>query len=143
MKASTSIDYRRQTPAILQALTEAERVISQQNFDRRLYHLVKLRASQLNRCAYCIDLHLREARQDGETNERLDRVIVFDRVEDFTEREKAALAWTDALTLLGRDSELTALRMRLNESFTESEVAVLTSIVAMINLWNRLQVASH
>jgi AhpD family alkylhydroperoxidase len=143
MSVSNGIDYRRHTPAILQALTEMERLISQQGFDRALYHLVTLRASQLNRCSHCIAYHLREARQDGETDERLDRVIVFDMVEDFTEREKAALAWTEALTTFDRAHDLAGLRVRLNESFTENEIAVLTIIVAMSNLWNRIRVAGH
>jgi AhpD family alkylhydroperoxidase len=136
-------DLPREIPAILQALAEVERTIAAHDFDRTLYHLVKLRASQINRCGFCIKLHIREAREDGETNERLERVIVFDQVDDFSEREKAALAWTEALTVLDRKTDLAALRTRLRQSFTEKEIGTLTAITAMINLWNRIQISSH
>jgi AhpD family alkylhydroperoxidase len=136
-------DLPREIPAILQSLTEVERTIAAHGFDRTIYHLVKLRASQINRCGFCIKLHIREAREDGETNERLERVIVFDQVDDFSEREKAALAWTEALTVLDRKTDLAALRTRLRQSFTEKEIATLTAITAMINLWNRIQISSH
>lgn len=88
-------------------------------------------------------MHTKEARQDGETTERLDRVVVWEHVDDFSEREKAALAWTEALTLLRGSTDDAALRARLREHFTDKEIGVLTSIVAMINLWNRIQVSRH
>ena len=88
-------------------------------------------------------MHTKEARQDGESNERLDRVIVWDHVHDFSEKEKAALAWTEALTVLDRKTEFGALRARLRQHFTEKEIGVLTSVIGMINLWNRIQVSRH
>ncbi len=143
MNNARAADLPREIPAILQALAEVERTIAAHDFDRTLYHLVKLRASQINRCGFCIKLHIREAREDGETNERLERVIVFDQVDDFSEREKAALAWTEALTVLDRKTDLAALRTRLRQSFTDKEIGTLTAITAMINLWNRIQISSH
>ncbi len=88
-------------------------------------------------------MHTNEARQDGETNERLDRLVVWERVSDFTPKERAALAWTEALTSLERRTDYAALRAGLREHFTEVEVGVLTVTATMINLWNRLQIACH
>ena len=111
--------------------------------DRLLHHLVLLRASQINRCGFCVQMHTREAREDGETSQRLDRVIVWDQVGDFSEKEKAALAWTEALTGLDPKTELATLRARLREHFSEKEIGVLTATVGMINLWNRIAISRH
>ena len=84
-----------------------------------------------------------EARADGETSERLDRVVVWDHVSDFSERERAALAWTEALTELDPKTDFGALRARLREQFTDKEIGVLTAAVAIINLWNRINISRH
>src|SRR5262249_55033227 len=105
--------------------------------------LVELRASQINGCAHCVNWHLRKARQDGETNERLDRVVVWHHADDFSARERAALAWTEALTTLDPHADLAALRAQLRAHFSDKEIAVLTATVAMINWWNRVQVSRH
>ncbi len=91
----------------------------------------------------CIKMHTREAREDGETNERLDRVIVWNHVSDFDEREKAALAWTEALTEIDSKADLGALRARLRQHFSDKEIGALTAEVAAINFWNRMQVSRH
>ena len=88
-------------------------------------------------------MHTREAREDGETSQRLDRVIVWDQVSDFTDKEKAALAWTEALTVLDPKTDLAPLRARLREHFSEKEIGVLTATVGMINLWNRIAISRH
>jgi alkylhydroperoxidase family enzyme len=88
-------------------------------------------------------MHTKEAREDGETNERLDRVIVWKHVSDFTERERAALAWTEALTVLDDAADLGAIRAELRRHFTEKEIGMLTSEVAMINMWNRFGVSRN
>lgn len=143
MLQTKAFDYRQQIPEILQAMAGVERTITAQGFDPLLRHLVKLRASQINGCAFCVKMHIREAREDGETDERLDRVVVWAHVDDFSEREKAALAWTEALTYLDRGADHGPLKARLAEHFSDPEIATLTAIVAMINLWNRLMVATH
>jgi AhpD family alkylhydroperoxidase len=104
---------------------------------------VHVRASQINGCAHCLKMHLKEARQNGEKDERLDRVVVWKNVNDFTEREKAALAWTEALTSLEKPADLGAMRAQLRQHFSEKEIGLLTSQVALINLWNRFQVSRH
>ncbi|MFY0575218.1 carboxymuconolactone decarboxylase family protein [Cystobacter fuscus] len=143
MSETSAVKYEREIPKVLQAMTDVHRAIDTHGFDRLLHHLVQLRASQINRCAYCVKMHTQEARRDGETPERLDRLIVWAQVDDFSEREKAALAWTEALTVLDGKADLGALRARLRAHFTDQEIGVLTSIVAMINLWNRIQVSRH
>jgi alkylhydroperoxidase family enzyme len=88
-------------------------------------------------------MHAKEARDDGETNERLDRLVVWSHVSDFTAKEKAALAWTEALTQLPTHTELGPLRAALREHFSDVEASALTTVIAMINLWNRLGVSVH
>ncbi|WP_373048710.1 carboxymuconolactone decarboxylase family protein [Vulgatibacter sp.] len=137
------LNYVAAIPDILKALEQVHVVMDGTGFDRTVHHLVQLRASQINGCAFCVKMHTNEARQDGETNERLDRLVVWERVSDFTPKERAALAWTEALTSLERRTDYAALRAGLREHFTEVEVGVLTVTATMINLWNRLQIACH
>lgn len=143
MRDASPINYQQQIPEVLQAMADVHTAMDALGFDRPLYHLVQLRASQINRCAYCVKMHTREAREDGESSERLDRVVVWEHVDDFNAREKAALAWTEALTVLDAGTDYAALRDRLRAHFSDKEIGVLTSIVAMINLWNRIQVSRH
>lgn len=143
MSDTNAVNYERDIPKVLQALSGVHPVIDEQGLDRTIHHLVQLRASQINRCAFCIKMHTREAREDGETNERLDRIIVWELVNDFSEREKAALAWTEALTLLDARTDVDALRARLKAHFSDKEIGALTATVAMINLWNRIQASRH
>jgi AhpD family alkylhydroperoxidase len=138
-----AVKYEQEIGDLVQAMASAQGAVDTQVFDRKINHLVKLRASQINGCAFCIKMHTKEAREDGETNERLDRVIVWDHVHDFSDKEKAALAWTEALTVLDRKTDFGAIRARLRQHFSEREIGILTSIVAMINLWNRIQVSRH
>ncbi|MPZ12365.1 MAG: carboxymuconolactone decarboxylase family protein [Kiloniellaceae bacterium] len=143
MLQTNAFDYRQQIPEIMKALVAAETTIAAGDLDPMLRHLVKLRASQINGCAFCVKMHLAEARKDGETNDRLDRVIVWQHVDDFSEREKAALAWTEALTFLDHGADHSAVKQRLAQFFSDPQIAALTACIAMINLWNRLMVASH
>lgn len=143
MSQLTAVRYEQAIPDIFKALADVEAMVAQRDFDRNLYHLVKLRASQMNGCAFCVKMHLREARRDEETNDRLDRLVVWEHVDDFDAREKAALAWTEALTVLDNKTDYEALRVRLREHFSEDQIGTLTAIVAMINLWNRFKVSQH
>ncbi|KYF72420.1 carboxymuconolactone decarboxylase family protein [Sorangium cellulosum] len=143
MSEQSAVKYEQEIPDVLQALAGVHKVVDGYGLDRKLIHLVQLRASQINQCAFCVKMHTREARQDGETNDRLDRVVVWEHVRDFSERERAALAWTEALTVLDRRTDYAALRARLREHFSDREIGALTAAVAMINLWNRIQVSGH
>ncbi len=140
---SNSIRYDQAIPDILQGLETVEQTISRHGFDVSLRHLVKLRASQINQCAFCVTMHTKEARADGESNERLDRLIVWRYVNDFSLREKAALRWTEALTRLHNETDYQTLKSQLQQHFSDHEISTLTAIIIMINLWNRLQVSQH
>jgi AhpD family alkylhydroperoxidase len=137
------VRYEAEIPDVLQAMGAVHPAIDAHQLDRTLHHLMQLRASQINGCAFCIRMHLKEAREHGETQERLDRIIVWDHVGDFTAAEKAALAWTEALTVLDRRTDYDALRAGLRVHFGENEIAALTAEIAMINLWNRIQISRH
>ncbi|WP_437738203.1 carboxymuconolactone decarboxylase family protein [Sorangium sp. So ce1335] len=143
MSEQSAVKYEQVIPDVLQALAGVHHVLEGYGLERKLIHLIQLRASQINQCAFCVRMHTRDARQDGETNDRLDRLIVWEHVRDFSERERAAFAWTEALTSLDRRTDYSALRARLREHFSEREIGALTAAVAMINLWNRVQVSRH
>jgi AhpD family alkylhydroperoxidase len=137
------VRYEAEAPKVFELLESVETAISTLDVDPKLHHLVKLRASQMNRCAFCVKMHTAEARRDGETNERLDRLVVWPHVSDFTAAEKAAFAWTEALTALEPSTDYAALRERLREHFNDRQISGITSAIAMINLWNRFQVSRH
>ncbi|MEM1049358.1 MAG: carboxymuconolactone decarboxylase family protein [Pseudomonadota bacterium] len=141
MTASHTRTLETEIPDILQAMSRVHGAIGRYGFDRMLEHLVFLRVSQINKCSYCVKMHTEEARADGETNERLDRLIVWRHVEEFSDRERAAFAWAEALTELDRRTDIAALRETVRAQFSETELGVLTSLVAMINLWNRVQIS--
>lgn len=143
MTASNAVNFYQNGAPILEALEAVEAVIAAQGIEPRLHHLVLLRASQMNKCAFCVKMHTRDARNAGETDARLDRLIVWRRVSDFTAREKAAFAWTEALTGLKEDVDLAGLRDDLRFHFDEGEISTLTGMIAMINLWNRIQISQH
>lgn len=141
--SSVAVRYDQVMPQVLGALAAVHPTIDALGLPRKLHHLVQLRASQINRCAYCIRMHVKEAREDGESNERLDRLVVWEQVADFTAAEKAALAWTEALTLTDAHAGHGELRARLREHFSDTQIGALTATVAMINLWNRIQRSAH
>ena len=139
----STVDYLKHGDDLMAALEAVERAIAARGIDPGLHHLMLLRASQINGCAFCVNMHARDARQAGETDHRLDHLIVWRHVNDFTPREKAAFAWTEALTELKPDTDYAGLRGELRAHFSEDEIATLTVIVAMINLWNRKQISNH
>ncbi|EFE94838.1 carboxymuconolactone decarboxylase family protein [Serratia odorifera] len=143
MSNDKAVRYEQEIPAVLAAMMAVHDTLTNPGLEPRLHHLVQLRASQINRCAFCVKMHTKEARDDGESNDRLDRLVVWDQVSDFSAREKAALAWTEALTTLSAPTRLGQLRAQLREHFSEQEIALLTASIAMINLWNRLQISRH
>lgn len=139
----TDFDYAKTVPNVMQALSRVHGEMAKVSLDGRLQHLVSLRASQINGCAYCVKLHTSDARRDGESSERLDRLIVWRHVDDFTPTEKSAFAWTEALTQLDANTDFASLRAGLQEHFSSEQIGVLTSLIAMINLWNRIQISVH
>jgi AhpD family alkylhydroperoxidase len=143
MASTAAFRHDLNVPAVYQAFIAAEGAILATGLPKTLVHLVKLRASQINECGFCVKMHVKEARQDGETNDRLDRLVVWRHVGDFTAAERAALAFTEAVTQLHKHVDMAPLRAELREHFSDQEASALTSAIAMINLWNRLQVSGH
>jgi AhpD family alkylhydroperoxidase len=143
MKNVQAVKHEQHIPDILHAMGEVHSVIDCHGLDRTLYHLVLLRASQINQCDYCIEMHTREAKDDGESKERLDCVRNWHQKDVFSPREKAAFAWTEALTNLDKIAGLGELRAELRQLFTDKEISLLTVNIAMINLWNRIRISGH
>ena len=143
MTTTDRLRMQRHAPDALAGFAGVQEVLENAGLDAKLRHLVKLRASQMNRCAFCVRMHNDEARADGETQERLETVVVWRDVDCFTEAERAALAWTEALTTLHNPGGLEMLHGDLTRHFDDKAIAALTGMIAMINVWNRLQVASH
>lgn len=141
--ATKRVAYEEMLPEVVQALGTVSEQLTKQGFNKHLIHLIEMRASQINQCAFCVKMHSREARDDGESNDRLDRLIVWRHVSDFSVAEKAALEWTEALTCLKEGTDYGVLRAELREHFSEKDITVLTAAIAMINLWNRVQISNH
>jgi AhpD family alkylhydroperoxidase len=112
-------------------------------FDPRLRELARLRASQLNGCAYCVDMHTKDARAVGESEQRLYAVPVWRDTPFFTERERAALAFTEAVTLMAVDHVPDAAYDAVAAQFGPGEVAALLSLIVTVNAWNAVGVAAH
>ena len=138
-----SIDYAKVLPEALSAMLGLEAVVRASGLESQLLELVKLRASQINGCARCVEMHAKDARALGEDQARLDLVAVWEEAHCFTGRERAALRWCEALTRLA-DAGLAAEAQReVDDQFDEREIVELTLAVATINAWNRLNVGLH
>ena len=137
---SQRIDYRKVAPDAVRAIWGVEQYVRRSWLEPGLVDLVKLRASYLNGCAYCVDMHTKDARAAGETEQRLYAVPVWRETPFFTPRERAALAWTEAVTDIGRTGVPDEVYARAREHFSEEELVNLTMAVIAINGWNRLAV---
>jgi len=136
----TRINYYKVAPGGVQALYALERYLRASGLEPSLLELVKLRASLMNGCAYCVDIHTKEARAKGETEQRLFAVPVWRETPFFSPRERAALGWTEAVTDIGRGGVSDAVYEEGRTQFTEKELVDLTMAVIAINAWNRLAV---
>jgi AhpD family alkylhydroperoxidase len=110
------------------------------SLDPRLLHLVKMRASQINGCAFCLHMHSADARRHGETVERLLLLDAWHESALYSDRERAALAWTEALTNIAETHAPDAVYAEVRKSFSDDELAALSIAIAMINAWNRLSI---
>jgi AhpD family alkylhydroperoxidase len=134
------LDYARVAPGAMRAQYGLEAYVRGTGLEESLFELVKLRASVMNGCAYCVDMHTKDARVAGESEQRLYAVPVWRETPFFTPRERAALAWTEVVTEISRgvpDAAYEAAR----EQFTEEELVALTMAVVAINGWNRLAIS--
>jgi AhpD family alkylhydroperoxidase len=134
------LDFYKASPQAMKALIALEVAIEKLDLDPLLVDLVKLRASQINGCAYCVDLHASDARKKGETERRLFAVPVWRETPFFSPRERAALAWTEAVTNIAGDHPSDEDYDALHSTFSESEMVNLTLAIGVINTWNRLAI---
>ncbi|TIX42881.1 MAG: carboxymuconolactone decarboxylase family protein, partial [Mesorhizobium sp.] len=130
-------------PEIMKAVSALNKAVDECGLEKSLLHLIKLRASQVNGCSYCVEMHSREARRDGESEQRLYLVSAWKESPLFSERERAAFAWTDALTRIADNGVSDELYARTLEYFSEEELVKLSVALGMINIWNRLCVPFH
>lgn len=133
--------YAAAAPEAVAAVRHVEAYLRSSGLEPGLMELVKVRASQINGCAYCIDMHTKDARARGELEHRLYALSAWRETPFFTGRERAALAWTEAVTLIAQGSVSDALFAQVSEHFSETEIVNLTLCVAQINTWNRLAVS--
>ncbi len=134
------LDLHAVSPGTLQAMLQLEHHVRTSSLEHSLVELVKTRASQINGCAYCLHMHTRDARAAGETEERLHVLAAWRESPLYTPRERAALAWTEALTLIAQTRAPDADYALLAEQFTPDEQAKLTLLIVTINAWNRFAV---
>ena len=137
------IDLMHVTPGIIQAMLGLERQVRHARFDERLLDLVRMRASQINGCSYCLDMHSKDARANGETEQRLYGLNAWRETPYYSERERAALEWTEALTLVSESHVPDAVFEQVRDQFSEDELAHLSLAIVAINGWNRLNVAAR
>jgi AhpD family alkylhydroperoxidase len=136
----TRLDFYKANPSAIKALLAVEERIGKSSLEKSLAELVRLRASQINGCAFCVDMHVTDARKGGETDRRLAAVVVWRETPFFTDRERAALEWTEALTLVSQNHVPDAVWEAVQPHFTEEEMVDLTLLVSSINTWNRFAI---
>jgi AhpD family alkylhydroperoxidase len=134
------LNYRDALPAAIRAMGQLEQVVDDSSLEPRMRELVKLRASQINGCAYCVDMHTKDAQAMGETEQRLHLVAVWREAPVYTSRERAALAWTEALTLLPQTGAPDDVYAQVAREFEPAEQVALTLAIVAINGWNQLAV---
>ena len=137
------IDVMHVSPGIIQSMLGLERQVRQAGFDSKLLDLVRMRASQINGCAYCLDMHSKDARANGETEQRLYSLEAWRETPYYSARERAALEWTEALTLVSETRVPDDVYDRVREQFSEDELVHLSLAIVAINGWNRLNVAAR
>jgi AhpD family alkylhydroperoxidase len=127
-------------PETYAAIRALDATIQRGGLDKTLVELVKMRASQINGCAFCLDMHAKDARRLGETEQRLYLLNAWREAPYYSDRERAALAWTECLTRLSTDGAPDAAYRALEDNFSPVEIANLTALIGVINIWNRVAV---
>jgi len=135
------IDYSKSGRGVIEAMLGVEKYIRQSGLDESLLNLIRMRASQINGCAYCLDMHWKDARALGENEQRLYGLDAWEESPYYTDRERAALAWTEALTNIREGHVADEVYERVRPHFTEKELVDLSLAITSINSWNRLNLA--
>jgi AhpD family alkylhydroperoxidase len=137
----TRFDYAKASPAARAAMLALEKAVRETGLEEPLLELVRMRASQMNGCAFCIDMHSKAARKAGETEQRLYALNAWRETLLFTHRERAALEWTEAVTEVATSRVPDEVYARVLQSFSETDLTNLTLAVIAINGWNRIAIA--
>jgi AhpD family alkylhydroperoxidase len=140
---NTRLHFAKTAPGAYQAMDALETYLESCGLEEALIHLVKLRASQINGCAYCLDMHWKDLRAIGETEQRMYSLDAWRECPYYTERERAALAWTEAVTLITDGHVSDAVYDAVRPHFSEKELCDLTVVISTINAWNRLSIAAR
>jgi AhpD family alkylhydroperoxidase len=142
MNMQSRLESQKVAPAAIHAMLALEEYIRKSSrLEPSLLELVRMRASQINGCAYCLDMHSKDARANGETEQRLYALNAWRETPFFTDRERAALAWTEAVTQISQDHVPDSVYEEVRERFSEEELVNLTLAVGSINMWNRLAIS--
>lgn len=139
---TTRLNYAKAAPGAYRAMSQLEQYIRNCGLERSLIELVKIRASQINGCAYCLDMHTKDARAAGESEQRIYLLSSWREAPFYSERERAALEWTEALTLIAENEVSDELYERVKPHFTDGELVNLSLAIVTINGWNRLAISS-
>ncbi|MEO8123414.1 MAG: carboxymuconolactone decarboxylase family protein [Burkholderiales bacterium] len=134
------LDYAKASPEALKAMLGVQQHVESSGLEHSLLELVKMRASQINGCGYCLDMHSKDARAAGETEQRLYLLDAWREAPFYSERERAALAWTEALTRIAGNDVDDALYAEVGKQFSDKELVDLTLAIIAINGWNRLAI---
>jgi AhpD family alkylhydroperoxidase len=137
------VDYMKSATGVVEVMLGLERYLHQSGLETSLLHLVKMRASQINGCAYCLDMHWKDSRALGETEQRLYGLDAWEESPYYSDRERAALAWTEAVTNIRETHASDEVYEKVRPFFSEKELADLTLAIAAINAWNRLSIAGR
>lgn len=137
----TRLDTQKAAPAAIRAMSALEAYVHKSSrLEPSLLELVRFRASQINGCAYCLDMHSKDARANGESEQRLYALSAWEETPFFTDRERAALAWTEAITLISQSHAPDEVYEEARRHFTEEELVNLTVAIITINGWNRMAI---
>ena len=140
---NTRLNFFAVAPEASKAVLALEKYCQNSGLPKRLIHLIKLRASIINGCAHCVDMHVKEARHDGLSEQWINLVSVWHEAHVYSEAERAVLAWTDALTLVAQTRAPAADYEALRANFSEEDVAKMVVVIGTINVWNRIAVGTR
>ena len=137
------IQYTKVSPGAFHALLGLEKYLHECGLEERLTHLVKLRVSQINGCAYCLDMHWKDLRAIGEDEQRLYSLAAWEESPYYSDRERAALIWAEAVTRISENHVPDGIYEKVKTQFSEKELGDLTIAISTINMWNRLAIAGR